>query len=82
MDAVLDKMTMVDPLSDEAKPLYAEALELFLEIMPGFPSIETLYTMAFNNAYWTNWPNEGNWYIVPFTWWDTFKLVLHGVKKA
>jgi peptide/nickel transport system substrate-binding protein len=82
MDAVLDKMTSVDPLSDEAKPLYAEALEIFLEIMPGFPSIETLYTMAFNNAYWTNWPNEGNWYMVPFTWWDTFKMVLHGVKKV
>jgi len=82
MDAAIDELRMVDPLTEEAKPLYARALELFLEIMPGFPSIETLFTMPRNNTYWTNWPNEGNWYIVPFEWWDTFKLVLHNVHKV
>ncbi len=82
LDDVIDQLAVIDPMSDEASPLYEKALTYFLEDMPAFPSIETLYSMPFNNTYFTNWPKEGNWYMVPFTWWDTFKWVLHGLKKA
>ncbi|MCS7220258.1 MAG: ABC transporter substrate-binding protein [Anaerolineae bacterium] len=79
---VVQKMEVMSPDDPAIVELYRQAFRLYMKNMPGIPVVQTTFVMPFNTTYWTGWPEEGNIYAVPFTWWPEFKFVLFNLKKA
>ncbi|MGB9623177.1 MAG: hypothetical protein ACPL07_04950, partial [Candidatus Bathyarchaeia archaeon] len=48
----------------------------------GIPVVQTIFVMDFDNTYWTGWPTQDNLYIQPFTWWDSFLLIMFHLKPV
>lgn len=79
---VVKKMEVTSPDDPAIVELYRQAFRLYMKNMPAIPVVQTTFVMPFNTTYWTGWPEEGNIYAVPFTWWSEFKFVLFNLKKA
>ena len=75
-DAISQKLSGMDPDSEEAKPLLKQALEIYFQKLPLLPVIQTGYPQFFNTAFWKDWPTDDNLYEVPLNWWPHFILVL------
>ncbi|GAA3581283.1 ABC transporter substrate-binding protein [Kribbella ginsengisoli] len=81
-DEISKKLAGMDPDSEEAKPLLAQALEIYFQKLPLLPVIQTGYPQFFNTAFWTDWPTDDNLYEVPLNWWPHFTFVLAKIKAT
>lgn len=81
-DEISKKLAGMDPDSEEAKPLLAQALEVYFQKLPLLPVIQTGYPQFFNTAFWTDWPTDDNLYEVPLNWWPHFTFVLAKIKAT
>jgi peptide/nickel transport system substrate-binding protein len=82
LTAVMEQIEVTSPDDPAIEELYREAFRLYLTYLPGIPVVQTTFVMPFNTHYWTGWPEEGNIYAVPFTWWPEFKFVLFNIEPA
>jgi peptide/nickel transport system substrate-binding protein len=81
-DEISKKLAGMDPDSEEAKPLLAQALEVYFQKLPLLPVIQTGYPQFFNTAFWADWPTDDNLYEVPLNWWPHFIFVLAKIKAT
>ncbi|TCC24098.1 ABC transporter substrate-binding protein [Kribbella sindirgiensis] len=81
-DAISQKLSGMDPDSEEAKPLLKQALEIYFQKLPLLPVIQTGYPQFFNTAFWKDWPTDDNLYEVPLNWWPHFTLVLGKIQAT
>jgi peptide/nickel transport system substrate-binding protein len=81
-DEISKKLSGMDPDSEEAKPLLAQALEIYFQKLPLLPVIQTGYPQFFNTAFWTGWPTDDDLYEVPLNWWPHFILVLGKIQAT
>ncbi|MGC9086168.1 MAG: ABC transporter substrate-binding protein [Thermoproteota archaeon] len=81
-DAVIDELNKLSPDDPNALPVYKKALEIYMRDLPGIPVVQTIFVMDFDNTYWTGWPTQDNLYIQPFTWWDSFLLIMFHLKPV
>jgi len=71
------------PLGDpRIKPLFRQALEIFLRDAPAFGLFQQQRIVPYNTTYWTNWPTATNAYIHPPNWWATSLMLLMNIKPA
>ena len=82
LDDAVERIKVSSPDSPEAQAAYSDALRAWMQSMPVLPIVQTIYVMAWNQTYWTNWPVEDNFYTVPFTWWATFYNVTFELQPA
>ena len=79
-DEIVKKLKAVTPDAPEAKDLYQQAFDKWMEQAFGVPLIETYYPAQFNTTNWNNMPSSDNLYTVPFNWWGQIMWVLFNVK--
>jgi len=79
-DAIVAKLRTVTPDAPEAKDLYQQAFDKWMEQAFGVPLIETYYPADFNTTYWDKMPSSNNLYTVPFNWWGQIMWVLFNIK--
>lgn len=82
LTAVMEQIEVTSPDDPAIEELYREAFRLYLKDMPAIPVVQTTFVMPFNTHYWKGWPESGNIYAVPFTWWPEFKFVLFNLEPA
>jgi peptide/nickel transport system substrate-binding protein len=80
--AAIEKMETLSPDDPAIDEVYREVYRGYLKNLPGIPVVQTTFVMPFNTHYWQGWPEEGNIFAVPFTWWPEFKFVLFSLKPA
>lgn len=76
LDQIATQLDNVSPEDAKNKELFDKGLEMFMKELPAFPSIQTLYPLAYNDTYWKGWPTQDNQYSVPANWWTHFRLVI------
>jgi peptide/nickel transport system substrate-binding protein len=81
-DKVIEELDELSPDDPNALPVYKKALEIYMRDLPAIPVVQTIFVMDFDNTYWTGWPTQDNLYIQPFTWWDSFLLVMFRLKPV
>jgi len=79
-DAIVQKLKQVTPDDPQAKDLYQQAFDKWMEQAFGVPLIETYYPAQFNTTNWNNMPSADNLYTVPFNWWGQIMWVLFNIK--
>jgi peptide/nickel transport system substrate-binding protein len=82
LDALIEQLDTIDVEAPESKPVFDEALTVFLTELPVAPSIQTTYPMFWNTTYWTGWPSEEDPYTIPANWWGQFLFVIGSVTPA
>jgi peptide/nickel transport system substrate-binding protein len=82
LDAATEQIEVMSPDDPAIVDLYREAFRQYMTYMPAVPVVQTTFVMPFNSHYWKGWPEEGNIYAVPFTWWCEFRFVLFDLKPA
>jgi peptide/nickel transport system substrate-binding protein len=80
--AIVNKIGALPPGDPRIAPLFRQALQIWLQELPGFPVDQQLRFCPYNTTYWTNVPTEQNGYIHPPQWWATFHQVLLNLKPA
>jgi peptide/nickel transport system substrate-binding protein len=81
-DAIADKMANY-PVGDPGlKPLWREAMEIWLPNLPVLPINQRPRIIPLNTTYWTNWPTAENNYIHPATWWASTFIMIMEVQPA
>ena len=81
-DKLIDQILAVGPDDPKIMPLYSQALDLYMQLLPATPIIQTTYVMAYNSTNWTGWPTKDKMYTLPFTWWHQFNLAVMALKPA
>jgi peptide/nickel transport system substrate-binding protein len=76
------ELESLDPEDPENKPKFDQGLEAFMSNLPSMPSIQTIYPMIFNTAYWTNWPSEDDRYNIAANWWAQFLFVIGNLEPV
>ena len=76
------ELESLDPEDPDNKPKFDQGLEAFLSNLPAMPSIQTIYPMMFNTAYWTNWPSDENRYNIAANWWAQFLFVIGNLEPV
>lgn len=79
-DEIVGKLQNIAPEAPEAKELYLQAFDKWMEQAYGVPLIETYYPAHFNTTYWDGMPSADNLYTVPFNWWGQIMWVLFNAK--
>lgn len=82
LDALIEQLDVADPEDPANKPLFDRALDQFLTELPAVQSIQTIYPVMQNTAYWTGWPTEDNPYAIPCCWWGQFLFVIGALQPA
>jgi peptide/nickel transport system substrate-binding protein len=82
LDDLIDQLAAVDPGAEASRPLFDQALEVFIRELPSAPIIQTPYPLLFNTAYWTGWPTPENPAEMPADWLSTFVPVLGLLQPA
>ncbi|MDH5795200.1 MAG: ABC transporter substrate-binding protein [Candidatus Bathyarchaeota archaeon] len=82
LDPIIDAMDLIAVEDPETMTLAEEAIELYMELMPAIPVIETIYTVPFQETYWTNYPSLDNFYAIPAPWWPNFRDVLFNIQPV
>lgn len=82
LDEVIDKLAVIDPSHPDYMDLAKQALEIYMRDLPAIPVVQTIYTMAWQKTYWTNWPEKGNFHSWPPTWWPNFLFVILNLKST
>ncbi len=81
-DALIEQMEAADPTDAAARPVFDQALDMFMSEAPAVPIIQTIYPMMFNTSYWTGWPTADNPYTIPATWWSHFLFAIGSLQPA
>jgi peptide/nickel transport system substrate-binding protein len=82
LDALIEKLDIIDPEAESSKPTFDEALEVFMTELPAVASIQTIYPMFFNTSAWTGWPSAEDPYTIPANWWGHFLFVIGNLQPA
>ena len=84
MDELIEAMEVTDPIAEEEKTieLGIEALKLVIKEMPTIPVYGYTGPVAWDEAYWTNWPGAENPYSQPYQHWPNLKYMLPFLEKA
>lgn len=82
LDTLIEQLDTADPEDPASKPVFDQALDVFLAELPAVPSIQTVYPFIYNTQYWTGWPSEEDPYTIPANWWGQFLFVIGSVKPA
>jgi peptide/nickel transport system substrate-binding protein len=82
LDAAIEKLEAADPTDAAARPVFDQALDLFMSQAPAVPIIQTIYPMMFSTAYWTGWPTADNPYTIPATWWSHFLFAIGNLQPT
>lgn len=80
LDALIEQLDTIDPEDPASKPVFDEALDVFLAQLPAVPSIQTVYPFMYSTQYWTGWPSEEDPYTIPANWWGQFLFVIGAVQ--
>jgi peptide/nickel transport system substrate-binding protein len=78
----INELSVLDPSSEEAKPLFDKGLQTYYKDLPVIASIQSVFTHQFNTTFWENWPTNDNLYQVPANWWGQFLFVIGAVKPT
>jgi peptide/nickel transport system substrate-binding protein len=62
--------------------LTAQAVDIYLRDMPEIMLLEELHVVAFNETYWTGWPNADDPYVAPYPCWEAWNLVVHTIQPV
>jgi len=81
-DALIEQMEAADPTDASARPVFDQALDMFMAEAPAVPIIQTIYPMMFSTAYWTGWSTADNPYTIPATWWSHFLFAIGSLQPA
>jgi peptide/nickel transport system substrate-binding protein len=82
LDALVEQLDTIDPDDPASKPVFDQALDVFLAELPAVPSIQTVYPFMYSTQYWTGWPSEEDPYTIPANWWGQFLFVIGSVQPA
>ncbi|HYH10729.1 MAG TPA: ABC transporter substrate-binding protein [Thermomicrobiales bacterium] len=82
LDALIEELEYADPEDEANRPTFDQALEVFMTELPAVASIQTIYPMFFNTAYWTGWPSADDPYTIPANWWGQFMFVIGNLRPA
>lgn len=82
LDALIEELDVIDPEDEANKPIFDEALDVFLSELPAVASIQTIYPVFFNTSAWTGWPSADDPYSIPANWWGQFMFVIGNLKPA
>lgn len=83
-DAIIDEMESIPGSVDDARylELTAQAVDIYLRDMPEIMLLEELHVVAFNETYWTGWPNADDPYVAPYPCWEAWNLVVHTIQPV
>jgi peptide/nickel transport system substrate-binding protein len=82
LDALVDELTDADPADPAVRPVFDQALDLYMAQIPAVPLIQTIYPLLFSTAYWTGWPTPDNPYTIPAPWWSHFLFAIGGIEPV
>lgn len=84
LDKIIDQMDDVNPDDAKNQDLFFKGLDLFMELLPCTPVIQTIYPFMYSTQYWTNWPDPKNMAAatIPANWWGQFLFTIGNLKKA
>lgn len=82
LDALIEQLDTINVEAEASKPVFNDALTVFMTELPTVASIHTTYPMFFNTAYWTGWPSAEDPYTIPANWWGQFLFVIGTVTPA
>jgi peptide/nickel transport system substrate-binding protein len=82
LDALIEQLDTIDVEAPESKPVFNDALSVFMTELPAVGSIQTTYPMFYNTAYWTGWPSADDPYTIPANWWGQFMFVIGALQPA
>lgn len=82
LDALVEELDTIDVEAEASRPVFDDALTVFMTELPAVPSIQTIYPMFFNTRYWTGWPSADDPYTIPANWWGQFMFVIGTVQPA
>jgi peptide/nickel transport system substrate-binding protein len=82
LDALIDELDVIDVEAEESRPVFDDALTVFMSELPAVASIQTIYPMFFNTRYWTGWPSAEDPYTIPANWWGQFMFVIGTVQPT
>jgi len=82
LDALIEQLDTIDVEAEASKPVFNDALTVFMTELPAVPSIQTTYPMFYNTAYWTGWPSAEDPYTIPANWWGQFMFVIGALQPA
>jgi len=82
LDVILDELWTIPLDHPDAPALIEEAIYIVQRDCITVPAIEKTFVQTFGTTYWTGWPSEDNYYIVPYNWWPYFFLVYDRIKPV
>jgi peptide/nickel transport system substrate-binding protein len=82
MDALIAKMTSIDPTTEEYRNTVVEIQRILVKNMAFISIMNIPTTIPTNDYYWTNWPKQDNYYAEPYSWWSSFKQILLKVEPT
>lgn len=83
-DKIIDQMDDVNPDDPKNEDLFFQGLDMFMQLLPCTPVIQTIYPFMFSTQYWTNWPDQSKMAeaTIPANWWGQFLFTIGNLKKA
>jgi len=83
LDKIIEKLELTDPFADikTTTELGIEALKILVEEMPTIATYGYCGAVAWDEAYWTNWPGAENPYSQPYQHWPNLKYMLPFLQK-
>jgi peptide/nickel transport system substrate-binding protein len=82
MQELFDLIQLVAPFSEEAKPLYDEAFDIWMRDIPEIGYQQGTSSPMFSTAYWEGWPEEGNMYVQPVSTHFQFIVMLTRIHQG
>ncbi len=76
-DKTVDQLANLQTSDPKFMSLYHQAMEIWIQELPGIPLVQHYLYMPVNTTYWTGWPDENNPYIDPSNWHRTSTLFIH-----
>ncbi len=82
LDALIEELDVINVDAPESQEVFNDALTVFMTELPAVASIQTVYPMFYNTAYWTGWPSADDPYTIPANWWGQFMFVITSLQPA
>lgn len=82
LDALIESLDVINVDAPESKAVFDDALNVFMTELPTVASIQTVYPMFYNTAYWTGWPSADDPYTIPANWWSHFLFAIANLQPA
>jgi len=79
-DAIVDEMEQTPEDDPRYTELFREAMEIWLDNLPGIPITLSKKLIPFDTYYWTGWPTAKNPWFNPQAWHGHFLMPLTGIR--